>query len=84
MSVTLNIIDMKLKTIVLYVDKEQTIGEIRKLFVTQGGDGGNNQWKYDGEILSNDNTKLKNIKGFDEEEMAFSVTTNVRGGLNFI
>ena len=37
------------------VSKYDTIGEIRKLFVSKGGNGGNNQWKYDGEILKNTN-----------------------------
>ena len=86
MSVTVTIIDMKLKQIVLTVDKSATIGEIRKLFVDKGGNGGNNQWKYDGEILNDDDQRLENVQGFepDQEEMAIGVTTNVRGGLKNI
>lgn len=80
MSVELTIIDMKMKPIILYVNETTKIGEIRKLFVSAGGDGGNNQWKYDGNILKDDNLQLKNIQGFDREAMAFSVTSNVRGG----
>ena len=80
MSVSLTILDMKLKPITFSVDKSTTIGEIRKIFVSNGGNGGNNQWKYDGKILENDEQKLENVEGFDPEEMAISVTTNVRGG----
>ena len=80
MSIELTIIDMKMKQIKLFVDESTTIGEIRKKFVEKGGDGGNNQWKYDGNILQDDNQKLNNIQGFDREGMAFSVTSNVRGG----
>ncbi len=82
MSVPLTIIDMKMKTINISVDKSITINEIRKIFVEKGGEGANNQWKYDGEILKNDNQKLEDVKGFDSEGMAISVTTNVRGGQN--
>ena len=82
MSVPLTIIDMKMKTINITVDKSITINEIRKIFVEKGGDGANNQWKYDGEILKNDNQKLEDVKGFDSEGMAICVTTNVRGGQN--
>ena len=82
MSVPLTIIDMKMKTINITVDKSITINEIRKIFVEKGGDGANNQWKYDGEILQNDNQKLEDVKGFDSEGMAISVTSNVRGGQN--
>ena len=82
MSVPLTIIDMKMKTINISVDKSITINEIRKIFVERGGEGANNQWKYDGEILKNDNQKLEDVKGFDNEGMAISVTTNVRGGQN--
>ncbi len=80
MTVEVTIIDMKLKQIILKVDKSITIGELRKLFVEKGGNGGYDQWKYDGEILKNDNQRLQDVKGFDEEGMAISVTTNVRGG----
>lgn len=84
MTVELTIIDMKMKTIYLEVDKTITINEIRKLFVEKGGEGANNQWKYDGEILKDDNQRLENVKGFDSDGMAISVTTNVRGGnINF-
>lgn len=82
MSVPLTIIDMKMKTINISVDKSITINEIRKIFVERGGEGANNQWKYDGEILQNDNQKLEDVKGFDSEGMAICVTTNVRGGQN--
>ena len=82
MSVTITIIDMKMKQIVLMVDKRTTIGEIRKLFISKGGNGGNNQWKHDGEILNDDDQRIENVKGFEpeQEEMAIGVTTNVRGG----
>ena len=83
MPVKVCIIDMKLKQIILDVDKSITIGELRKLFKEKGGRGEYNQWKYDGEILKNDNQRLQDVKGFDEEEMAISVTTNVRGGVEF-
>ena len=76
----ITIIDMKMKTVIFNVNKCATIGELRKIFVEKGGDGANNQWKYDGKILKNDNQKLQDIEGFDEEGMAISVTTNVRGG----
>ena len=80
MSVPLTIIDMKMKTINISVDKSITINEIRKIFVERGGEGANNQWKYDGEILQNDNQKLEDVKGFDSEGMAIYV--NVRLGKN--
>ena len=80
MSLQLTIYDMKLKPISFNVDKSTTIGEIKKIFTSKGGDGGLNQWKYDGHILEDDNQKLEDIEGFDPEEMAMSVTTNVRGG----
>ena len=80
MNVEVTIIDMKMKTITLYVDKSVTIGFLRNLFREKGGDGINNQWKYDGRILDDDDIKLENVQGFDPEEMAITVTTNVRGG----
>ena len=80
MSVPLTIIDMKMKTINICVDKSMTINEIRKIYVEKGGEGANNQWKYDGEILQNDNQKLEDVKGFDSEGMAIYV--NVRLGKN--
>lgn len=80
MSVHITIIDMKLKSIEIDVDKNTTIGELRKLYISRGGDGRDNQWKYDGNILRNDSQKLKDIEGFDPEEMAFSVLCNIRGG----
>lgn len=80
MNVEVTIIDMKMKTITLYVDKSVTIGFLRNLFKKKGGDGINNQWKYDGRILDDDDIKLENVQGFDPEEMAITVTTNVRGG----
>lgn len=80
MSVIVTIIDMKLKQIILKVDKSITIGELRELFVDKGGNGGNNQWKCDGEILTDNNQRLQDVKGFEPEEMAISVTSNVRGG----
>jgi hypothetical protein len=80
MSIPLTIIDMKLKPINISVDKSITIGEIRKLFVEKGGEGANNQWKYDGEILKDDNQRLEDIQRFDSDGMAISVTNNVRGG----
>jgi hypothetical protein len=81
MNVEVSIIDMKMKIITLHVEKSVTIGKLRKLFKKKGGDGINNQWKYDGRILDNDDIKLENIQGFDPEEMAITVTTNVRGGI---
>ena len=73
---------VSLVSINISVDKSITINEIRKIFVERGGEGANNQWKYDGEILQNDNQKLEDVKGFDSEGMAICVTTNVRGGQN--
>ena len=66
MSIPLTIIDMKLKPINISVDKSITIGEIRKLFVEKGGEGANNQWKYDGEILKDDNQRLEDIQRFHQ------------------
>ena len=80
MSVRLTIIDMKMKTINIDVDKGITLNEIRKLFVEKGGEGANNQWKYDGIILKNDNQRLEDVERFDSDGMAISVTNNVRGG----
>ena len=80
MAYTIRQSDMKMKTITLYVDKSVTIGFLRNLFREKGGDGINNQWKYDGRILDDDDIKLENVQGFDPEEMAITVTTNVRGG----
>ena len=80
MNLKVTIIDMKMKTITLYVDKSVTIGFLRNLFREKGGDGINNQWKCDGRILDDDDIKLENVQGFDPEEMAITVTTNVRGG----
>lgn len=80
MNLKVTIIDMKMKTITLYVDKSVTIGFLRNLFREKGGDGINNQWKYDGKILDDDDIKLENVQGFDPEEMSITVTTNVRGG----
>ena len=80
MSVQVTILDMKMKRVNLSVDKSTPIKILRQLFKEKGGDGSNNQWKYDGQILEDDNIKLENVKGFDPEEMAIAVTTNVRGG----
>ena len=80
MTVRVDIIDMKMKCITLEVDKSITIGELRKLFDSKGGDSVNNQWKCEGEILSDDNQRLQDVKGFDSEGMTISVTSNVRGG----
>ena len=80
MNVQVIIIDMKMNRVNLLVDKSITIGNLRKKFEEEGGNGSNNQWKYDGQILENDNLKLEEIKGFDPDEMAITVTTNVRGG----
>ena len=84
MNVQVQFIDMKQKIVNLFVDKSITIGKLRKKFEENGGNGSNNQWKYDGQILENDNIKLEDIKGFDPDGMAISVTTNVRGGYIFI
>lgn len=80
MNLKVTIIDMKMKTITLHVEKSTTIGNLRELFKKKGGDGINNQWKYDGKILDDDDIKLENVQGFDPEEMSITVTTNVRGG----
>lgn len=82
MTVKVTIIDMKMKAITLDVDETITIGELRKLFASKGGDSNNNQWKYDGNILKNDSQRLKDVEGFDPEEMAISISSNVRGGGN--
>ena len=84
MNVQVQFIDMKQKIVNLFVDKSITIGKLRKKFEENGGNGSNNQWKYDCQILENDNIKLEDIKGFDPDGMAISVTTNVRGGYIFI
>ena len=84
MNVQVQFIDMKQKIVNLFVDKSITIGKLRKKFEENGGNGSNNQWKYDGQILENDNIKLEDIKGFDPDGMVISVTTNVRGGYIFI
>ena len=77
--VPLTIIDMKMKMIQFFADPYTTIGEIKKIFVSKGGEGVNNQWKYDGEILKDDNQILMDVKGFDPEGMAMSITSNIRG-----
>ena len=77
--VPLTIIDMRMKMIEFLVDPFTTIEEIKKIFVSKGGEGGNNQWKYDGEIIR-DNQILMDIKGYDPEGMCLSVYSNVRGG----
>lgn len=80
MNVQVIFIDMKQKNVNLFINKSITIGRLRKKFEKNGGNGSNNQWKYDGHILENDNIYLENIRGFDSEGMAILVTTNVRGG----
>ena len=55
MNVQVQFIDMKQKIVNLFVDKSITIGKLRKKFEENGGNGSNNQWKYDGQILENDN-----------------------------
>ena len=55
MNVQVIFIDMKLKNVNLFINKSITIGRLRKKFEKNGGNGSNNQWKYDGHILENDN-----------------------------
>ena len=55
MNVQVQFIDMKQKNVNLFINKSITIGRLRKKFEKNGGNGSNNQWKYDGHILENDN-----------------------------
>ena len=78
MSVTLMIFYKKCNCCQLSVSPESSIGEIKKLFVSKGGIRDYNQWKYDGNILKDDQI-LKNVEGFDPEEMNIQAS-KIKGG----
>ena len=62
-----------MKPITLFVNKTITIGELKKLFKSNGGEDGDNPWNCAGEVLSDDNKKLKDLKGYDPYDMSMSV-----------
>ena len=74
MSISVTILDINMKPITVFVNKTITIGELKKLFKTNGGEDGDNAWSCAGEVLSDDNKKLKDLKAFDPYDMSMNVT----------
>ena len=74
MSICVTILDINMKPITLFVNKTITIGELKKSFKSSGGEDGDNPWMCAGEALTDDNKKLKDLKGFDPYDMSMNVT----------
>ena len=74
MSICVTILDVNMKPITLFVNKTITIAELKNSFKSSGGEDGGNPWMCAGEVLSDDNKKLKDLKGFDPYDMSMNVT----------
>ena len=73
MSICLTVLDVNMKPITLFVNKTITIGELKQTFKANGGEDGDNPWMCAGEVLSDDNKKLKDLKGYDPYDMSMNV-----------
>ena len=74
MSISLTILDANMKPITLFVNKTITIGELKKLFKENGGEDGGNPFVCAGEVLTDENKKLKQLKGYDPYDMSMNVS----------